>query len=144
MKANRHESARAWVQAWARRWGFVAAKTSSRTSQIRQFPLQLLALEDRLTPTVDLTFNLLAGWTPITPTNGQHDFVNDQQTGSGSLPQDVVGDNTYRAAYLKYDTGSLSNDASDDYAAFRIRVNGMSGKSVISSSMKNHSSRVLV
>ena len=132
MKANRHESARAWVQAWARRWGFVATKTSSRTSQVRQFPLQLLALEDRLTPTVDLTFNLLAGWTPITPTNGQHDFVNDQQTGSGSLPQDVVGNNNHRAAYLKYDTGTNSGSTSDDYVAFRIRVNGTSDSTNIS------------
>ena len=132
MKANRHESARAWVQAWARRWGFVATKTSSRTSQVRQFPLQLLALEDRLTPTVDLTYNLLAGWTPITPANGQHDFVNDQQTGSGSLPQDIVGNNNHRAAYLKYDTGTNSGSTSDDYVAFRIRVNGTSDSTNIS------------
>ena len=84
----------------------------------------LLALEARVTPAIDLSSNLTTGWIPITPLNGQHDALTDQQTASGlSVSQDIVGDGTYRAAYLKYADNGTSSDPSDDYIAFRIRVN---------------------
>jgi len=34
------------------------------------------------------------GWTPVYPVNSQFDYVGDQQTGSGSVSQDIVGDQT--------------------------------------------------
>ena len=73
---------------------------------------------------VDLTSNSTADWTAVTPANGQHDYLTDQQTSSGqSVRQDVVGDATYRSAYVHYDNNGTSGNSADDVLSFRIRVN---------------------
>ncbi len=58
------------------------------------------------------------GWSVAYPTNGQHDKPNDQQTGSGSVSQDIVGDGTYRSTFYHF---------TDTTLAMRIRVNGING-----------------
>lgn len=57
-------------------------------------------------------------WTRVYPANNQHDALHDQQTGSGSVSQDIVGDSTYPSTYMHF---------SDTEVAFRIRVNNING-----------------
>ncbi len=86
---------------------------------------------------VSVSSNSLSGWIAVTPANSQNDGTGDQQTGSGSVSQDIVGDATYRAAYVKYDNGGTAGDLSDDWLAFRIRVNNQDSVNPATPSFKN-------
>lgn len=56
------------------------------------------------------------GWNPAYAKNNQNDYLRDQQTGSGSVSQDIVGDATYPSTYIHF---------TDTEIAFRIRVNNI-------------------
>ena len=86
---------------------------------------------------VNVGSNSLTGWIAVTPANNQNDATNDQQTGSGSVSQDIVGDASYRAAYVKYDNGGTAGDLSDDWLAFRVRVNNQDNNNPASPAFKN-------
>lgn len=57
-------------------------------------------------------------WIRAYPSNFQNDYLQDQQTGSGSVSQDIVGDATYPSVY-RY--------VADDEIAFRVRVSNING-----------------
>lgn len=58
-----------------------------------------------------------SGWKPSIP---GIDPPGDQRTGSGSVSQDIVGDENYPSAYLQF-----SKDGKE--LAVRVRVNGCDG-----------------
>jgi uncharacterized repeat protein (TIGR02543 family) len=58
------------------------------------------------------------GWVTAYPSNNQNDYLTDQQTGSGSVSQDIVGDSNNPAVYMHLDPSMLS---------FRIRLNDIDG-----------------
>ena len=60
------------------------------------------------------------GWTAAYPNNDQNDYLRDQQTGSGSVSQDIVGSAEYPSAYIHFSSSEV---------AFRIRVNSIDGNS---------------
>ncbi|HAS74227.1 MAG TPA: hypothetical protein DCS67_08805, partial [Clostridiales bacterium UBA8960] len=62
----------------------------------------------------------LNGWASAYPSNNQNDFLQDQQTGSGTVSQDIVGNATYPSTYVHFTENTL---------AFRIRVNDIDGGS---------------
>jgi|GEM_PF-2355437 len=64
--------------------------------------------------TIDLSGT--TGWTSVYPLGAAYDAIGDQQTGSGTVSQDVVGDATYPCVYAASD---------GTYMAFRIRLNTM-------------------
>lgn len=57
-------------------------------------------------------------WKAVYPANNQNDYLQDQQTGSGSVSQDIVGDASYPSTYMHL---------TDTEAAFRIRVSNVNG-----------------
>jgi len=59
-----------------------------------------------------------SGWKAVYPSNNQNDYLQDQQTGSGSVSQDIVGDDTYPSTYMRF---------TDDELAIRIRVSNANG-----------------
>ncbi|OWA35810.1 hypothetical protein B9G55_07930 [Saccharibacillus sp. O16] len=59
-----------------------------------------------------------SSWKAVYPANNQNDYLQDQQTGSGSVSQDIVGDATYPSTYMHL---------TDTEAAFRIRVSNANG-----------------
>ncbi|USB33588.1 Ig-like domain-containing protein [Paenibacillus sp. YPG26] len=60
------------------------------------------------------------GWLTIYPKNGQFDYIGDQQTGSGSVAQDIVGDADHPPFYVNYDSAAGE-------IGYRIRVNNLDG-----------------
>lgn len=60
------------------------------------------------------------GWTSAYPSNNQNDYLQDQQTGSGTVSQDIVGDASFPSTYVHFN---------EDTLAFRIRVNDIDGGS---------------
>ena len=66
----------------------------------------------------DITSDL--DWVEVYPNNNQNDYLQDQQTGSGSVSQDIVGDASNPSTYMR-----LSEDEID----IRIRLNNTDGLS---------------
>ncbi|RUT30498.1 hypothetical protein EJP77_11720 [Paenibacillus zeisoli] len=59
-----------------------------------------------------------AGWKAVYPANNQNDYQHDQQTGSGSVSQDIVGDANYPSTFMHF---------TDTEIALRVRVNHIDG-----------------
>jgi len=57
-------------------------------------------------------------WTVVYAENDQNDYLQDQQTGSNSVSQDIVGDATYPAVYMHMDSETV---------AIRVRVSNNNG-----------------
>ena len=73
-------------------------------------------------------------WVSVVPNSNAFDFLSDQQTGSGSVSQDLIGGpadfgaglKDYGVFYVQFDDqGTLST--SDDELAFRMRINDADG-----------------
>ena len=65
-------------------------------------------------------------WVNVTPSSNSFDFLKDQQTGSGSVSQDLVGDATHGVFYIQYDAnGTITT--TDDELGFRFRVSNADG-----------------
>ncbi len=62
----------------------------------------------------------ITDWIRVYANNEQNDYLQDQQTGSGSVSQDIVGNTTYPSTYMCF---------TDDEIAFRIRVSNIDGTS---------------
>ncbi len=60
----------------------------------------------------------ITGWVPVYANNEQNDYLQDQQTASGSVSQDIVGNATYSSTYMHF---------TDDEIAFRVRVSNIDG-----------------
>lgn len=58
------------------------------------------------------------GWKAVYPANNQNDYLQDQQTGSGSVSQDIVGDASHPSTYMHL---------TDEEVAFRIRISNVNG-----------------
>lgn len=69
-----------------------------------------------------------SGWTAAYPENDQNDYLKDQQTGSGSVSQDIVGDADYPSTYIHF---------TNDEVAFRIRVSNVDGGTDTNYQFKN-------
>ncbi len=73
-------------------------------------------------------------WVSVVPNTNSFDFLQDQQTGSGSVSQDLVGGpvdfgtglNDYGVFYVQFDDQGTGS-ASDDELAFRMRINDADG-----------------
>ena len=75
----------------------------------------------------DISSPDVTGWTASNP---EADVENDQQTGSGSVSQDIVGNKEIPPAYLRF-----SSDGSA--IAVRIRVNSYDGNNPSRPEFKN-------
>lgn len=85
---------------------------------------------------IDLTqgVNAPTKWVNVTPASNSFDYLTDQQTGSGSVSQDLVGGNAdfgsgakdYGVFYIQYDDQTTVS-TSDDELGFRFRVNNADG-----------------
>ncbi len=60
------------------------------------------------------------GWVEAYPNNNQNDFLQDQQTGSGSVSQDIVGSVDHPSTYMRFSTTEID---------FRIRLSNVNGTS---------------
>ncbi|MEX1377281.1 MAG: Ig-like domain-containing protein [Eubacteriales bacterium] len=60
------------------------------------------------------------GWVTAYPENNQNDYLQDQQTGSGSVSQDIVGDASNPSTYMRFSSTEID---------FRIRISNINGTS---------------
>ena len=54
----------------------------------------------------------VSSWSAVYPSNSQNDFLQDQQTASGSVSQDIVGDSTYPSTYMAFTSEGNGNKSS--------------------------------
>lgn len=75
---------------------------------------------DQLTSLASDAWSIIdaTGWTIAYAQNNQNDYLQDQQTGSGTVSQDIVGDSDYPSTYLHF---------SENEVAFKVRVNDIDG-----------------
>ena len=85
---------------------------------------------------VDVTSGVsgTSSWISVVPDSNSFDFLQDQQTGSGSVSQDLVGGKVdfgsgltdYGVFYVQFDDQG-SSSTTDDELAFRMRINDADG-----------------
>jgi hypothetical protein len=96
----------------------------------------LLALPIKVNALVDVTTGVASPseWVNVVPASNAFDFLVDQQTGSGSVSQDLVGGTAdfgsglkdYGVFYIQFDDNGTVTTA-DDELAFRFRINNADG-----------------
>ncbi len=98
--------------------------------------LLLLALPIKVNALIDVTTGVASPtkWVNVVPSSNAFDYLTDQQTGSGSVSQDLVGGpvdfgsgtKDYGVFYIQFDDNGTVTTA-DDELAFRFRINNADG-----------------